>query len=743
MRQELKTTEVESAGELSSAHFGISTNDQAHIIGILRDRLYSDKIMAVIREYTANAWDAHKENNCQQPIKVVLPSKFNPILRIRDFGPGISEEDIYDVYCKYGSSTKRDSNKAVGMLGIGCKSGFAYSDVFTIVSHNNGMKKTYTAFIDDTNMGQMSKLGEVPTDETGIEIQIPVSIDDIPYFKNKAVSLFQYMNPRPDVNVTIPERKYSVTGTGWKIREIFEGGPVAIMGTIGYPIKTERLDAIPERLKSLLTSSVDFMFPIGAVDISASREDLEYTKKTSDAIRTALEICQEELQVNLIKRLDAAENVWEARKIFAAACGNGQYKWVQSSRIQNITWTIAQPMRFWQGHDLSKTHFEACYRDEELEVRLLTSHSDKSLGKSSNSYRTQATYSAGAVVAMVDVKAGWVARAIVLRDKMKQEKKAVGSILLVTYRGKNIADSEAAYKRYLKSKGLDGITSYNLSDYALPAAAAAAISQAVDRSKKTSKKVFQMKAEEFSYSCSAPSSNWEATTVDLENGSGIYMPIHKFKQFVDGKFTSNTELYTMLGNLKAINVDLKTLKVIGVKPAEVSKVGDKWTLFGDWYAKKILDFVSSVKNAKELIETQSILREIHREQRAPYNVRAKSFEGHLPADHPLVCFFSNIFNKLEKLSTQTEAEKKAIVILEGAISNLPDDKKPRISYSVEATKKNLISKYPMLEADTTLFRVPYLRSWQKKNDKVGELPAAQVKRISDYIKLIDAQGTKS
>ena len=42
-----------------SAEFGISKGDEAHLMQILRDTLYSDKVLAVLREYSSNAWDAH------------------------------------------------------------------------------------------------------------------------------------------------------------------------------------------------------------------------------------------------------------------------------------------------------------------------------------------------------------------------------------------------------------------------------------------------------------------------------------------------------------------------------------------------------------------------------------------------------------------------------------------------------------------------------------------------------------
>jgi len=102
---------VESSGMLAEGKFGISMKDQAHILAILRDRLYTNKVLAVLREYGSNAWDAHREAGKEGlPIKVSLPTEIEPALIIRDWGPGLSEEDVFEVYVKYGASTKRGSN---------------------------------------------------------------------------------------------------------------------------------------------------------------------------------------------------------------------------------------------------------------------------------------------------------------------------------------------------------------------------------------------------------------------------------------------------------------------------------------------------------------------------------------------------------------------------------------------------------------------------------------------------------
>ena len=57
------------------------------------------------------------------------------------------------------------------MLGIGSKAAFAYGDNFVINSFINAKKHTYNAFIDPSQVGQISKLDVSATDEPdGIEM---------------------------------------------------------------------------------------------------------------------------------------------------------------------------------------------------------------------------------------------------------------------------------------------------------------------------------------------------------------------------------------------------------------------------------------------------------------------------------------------------------------------------------------------------------------------------------------------
>jgi len=126
---------LETGGAHATAAFGISSKDTAHVMGLLREGLYTDRIKAVLREYATNAWDAHRSSGRGDvPIEVTLPTAQDPTLSIRDHGPGMSHADVMTVYTQYGASTRRDSNDVVGMMGIGSKSAFSYVDSFTRAS---------------------------------------------------------------------------------------------------------------------------------------------------------------------------------------------------------------------------------------------------------------------------------------------------------------------------------------------------------------------------------------------------------------------------------------------------------------------------------------------------------------------------------------------------------------------------------------------------------------------------------
>ena len=117
--------------------FSIAAN--ASMFRILSNGLYSNKERAIIREVSCNAYDANVDaGNGHIPIEVHLPNTLEPFFSIKDSGPGLTPDQMVNVYTQYGNSTKTDNNLAIGCMGLGSKSPFSYIDSFTVISiHRN------------------------------------------------------------------------------------------------------------------------------------------------------------------------------------------------------------------------------------------------------------------------------------------------------------------------------------------------------------------------------------------------------------------------------------------------------------------------------------------------------------------------------------------------------------------------------------------------------------------------------
>lgn len=317
---------VDSSPIAASAEFGISMNDTAHIMSILRDQLYSDKILAVLREYGSNAWDAHRDaGKADLPIKITLPTFAEPTLTIRDFGLGLSPDAIMRIYTQYGASTKRNSDNSVGMLGIGSKSGFAYSDQFTVTSFHGGTKRMYVAVLDATEKGLINLLHEEPCgEETGVAISIAIRPDDIGEFETKAKHLYKFFIPRPDINAEIPALPPTQATMKHGViyeREDYYGGRKwsAVMGCVSYNINLDHvrgIDATDEGGVANFLNDISgaLYFGIGEVEVSASREELKYSEKTKLAlVRKFTDLVDEYVKQSLDAIMLNTNTPWERR----------------------------------------------------------------------------------------------------------------------------------------------------------------------------------------------------------------------------------------------------------------------------------------------------------------------------------------------------------------------------------------------------------------------------------------------
>ena len=150
MKLHNENNDVVRSSQFEQSDFTIESSAKA--FQILSSGLYSDKILAVIRELSTNAYDSHVDiANEAKPFEVHMPTKLDTKFSIRDFGTGLSHDDCMNLYTTYFGSTKTDSNEVVGCLGLGSKSPFAYTDAFNVSSFHNGKLRVYTAYKNEDN----------------------------------------------------------------------------------------------------------------------------------------------------------------------------------------------------------------------------------------------------------------------------------------------------------------------------------------------------------------------------------------------------------------------------------------------------------------------------------------------------------------------------------------------------------------------------------------------------------------
>lgn len=289
---------VTTGGAEASTSFGFKPEHLKYVKKILRDSIYSDKVLAVIREYSANAWDAHNmSGKGEVPIMVRIPTQDDPRLLIEDYGPGMSHEDVFGRFAFYGDSSKRETNDGVGMLGIGCKCGLCYSDTIVITSRHGGLKRVYVAKLTTDGDDSLDLLSTTQWDgDTGVTIEVAVKPKDIAEFERKAKELFKYFKPRPDINIELPpvpkirnKLKHGLIFDNWQYSEEDTGGGkwLAMMGCIPYKVDLEQLVDIDGKtlMPNIFKYSAGILdFPVGAIQISSSRESLEYNEGTKAAL---------------------------------------------------------------------------------------------------------------------------------------------------------------------------------------------------------------------------------------------------------------------------------------------------------------------------------------------------------------------------------------------------------------------------------------------------------------------------
>lgn len=283
---EQSKTEVIASTAKKTNTFNIQVNDNA--FAILSDKLYQDKELAVVREYISNAYDIHIQTGNLVPCEINIPDRTNPAFEVRDFGTGLSEEDIHRLFCTYFASNKNETNKQIGGFGLGCKSGFAYSESFSVTSWFNGIKTNYI----------MTKMGNTPTcitgksypsdEPSGLKISIPVPVNESFKFAHLISTVLDGF-PRwfipPQIRSTLHAESL-VERYLKKNKDFNTKGEDIIYGNfrLRNPLVQEILfTGTHFNIRTYYQGNL--CFNVGEIDVTPSREQIELTDKTRKALK--------------------------------------------------------------------------------------------------------------------------------------------------------------------------------------------------------------------------------------------------------------------------------------------------------------------------------------------------------------------------------------------------------------------------------------------------------------------------
>lgn len=331
---------------MTTLNYSIAPSDMA--FHALTTSLYKDRLRAPVREILSNAIDIQRRTGNQTAIEIKLPTPLNAQFRIRDFGSGLSKQDMLRLYSSLFSSDKHLTRaNEVGGFGVGAKSPFAYTDAFTVESFHNGARTIYSAFMDGNRAPQLLELFTQESNEpSGLAVSYPVVKSDEDTLRSivrQEVSICGH--PVECIGLSTPIVLLEKNPQFEKIGNVWLGFDNTLiaqkndrdlnaygrMGNVLYPIK--RSSAYPADLKaamtmwSLLTKERDrmaffededpkrlrwdttiFDLPIGSVRPAMSREELVTNDDlTVEGLRKAYNTALQSLYRRAIEGNDAYE----------------------------------------------------------------------------------------------------------------------------------------------------------------------------------------------------------------------------------------------------------------------------------------------------------------------------------------------------------------------------------------------------------------------------------------------------
>ena len=624
MITETSVRNVSTIGNAVEASYTIE--DSAKIFSILRSNIYSDKILAVIREYSTNGWDGHiLAGTPDRKLLITLPTTLSPIFKVRDFGVGLSEESVMHIYTSYGTSTKDSSNDFNGTFGLGSKSAFAYGNTFGITSYFNGVKTLYTAYLDETNIGKIRKEYSEPTsEENGVEIEIAVKTADIRQFNETASMFYRHFTPSPDF-VGGDGTVVSAIADFHNLPVLFSGDIFTItaqpqpywrrqpsvvrMGNVAYPINLDALAWVDDRKDILNRGHVIIDIPIGSVSITASREALEYDKRTKDFVIGRICHIHNEILRQTQEQVDSLPTFWEA------AVKLNSLRDLDSSISNKINFNKWSNIRYTKGTGYYSTGVmldDKFVRDEICQkhgvaMKSFTYFSSPRL----SGYRVSQIVPDNNTLFVINrpgkvkkEETMWRVRGAYNAHRGNSDNRL--QVILVEFESADTSD--ALLKGIFAGTRNVYLENCDILKYQSNRSSVRRATVNTDLSKT---KIFTFNRGNDK---TTKSNNWDAVSNDeIANGSGVFVRINAYEIAGDTCMGSMEQVNRVLNTLEAMNIT--TVPVYGIRDS-VNKIGAGWVSFQDWVTSVVNKHIDTMGLADNLAEYIEVTNNLHIGNRA-------------------------------------------------------------------------------------------------------------------------------
>jgi hypothetical protein len=663
MKTVSRINNVQRNGVKKSTKCGIVVNAKAFD---MLARQYSDPIKAILQELGANAADSHVRAGKEDvPFSVKIPNALDPHLRIRDYGVGMTEDVVYDVYINYMKSDKTSTNSETGCFGIGSKTPLSYADQFNITTYNDGLMTMYALVKSEDGVPELNEFGSWDTEEeNGVEISFSVKEDDFQKFEDRAVDVYKYFKTRPNITggeAVYPERNYVLKGDTWWIAKGHRE-PVVIMGNVAYPVDSYQFD-YDSKEREFLYNNCGIEVPIGDLNVTPSRESLEYTEHTINGIKNAISRVMDEIALAVADRFVEAKSWWQAKAIQREIC----------REIHGIG--SLQDLTMFDGRSLDEY--------PELHVRRVFTMNGSKVKASNFEYKKR-------IEVRSDVR-------VVVQDTETRFDKNCRYLCATEDTTVYLVSTDMTMDQVKEELGVCDSDKVLMLSSELPEAPKPSRTNSGNtgyaRKKTTSVRVFSPTGG--SYTSNRYQSRWwDEEEVDIKDDTTQRLYISWFNYectFQDGQRVDIRSLHRAFED-----VGIAMPPICGMKENQIKRVSkkDHWMSVEDW-ATKAFEVYMEENNAKETLRLHSL------QNKVDWVCDLAGLLGKQQADISEDCLLGQLMSLIGVNNSKESAEK----IL--AISRL-------IKYNVDNDDKDTSSQVEQLSAKCEE-KYPFLVSWIRKN----------------------------